>query len=42
MGFDNQDVYGIVINSVTETSDLHLSVAIFCNIRFLEVENTEK
>lgn len=42
MGFDNQDIYGIVRNSVTETSDLHLSMAIFCNIKFLEVENMKK
>lgn len=34
MGFVNHDVYGLVKNSVSETSDLHLSMAVFCKMRF--------
>lgn len=34
MGFDNYGVYGTVKNSLSETSDLHLSMAILCKIRF--------
>lgn len=34
MGFANYDVYGLVKNSLSGTSDLHLSMAIFCKMRF--------
>lgn len=34
VGFDNYNIYGTVINSVSETSDLHLGMSRFCQIRF--------
>lgn len=34
VGFDNYNIYGTVKNSTSETSDLHLGMSIFCQMRF--------
>lgn len=40
MGLDNYDVYGMVKSSVVKVQILHLSMAVFCKIRFYRRKKT--